>query len=195
MNKTKHFKTSSFNVFPSDLNHGNTLFGGKMMAEIDCEASKVARSVLYGTEATNAVTKSFNTEFVHPAKQGDLVVMEADVIALGNTSITIQVDAYVWAGPDRRNWKRICSVNTVFVALKDGQKFAHGQVLEASNSDNEKASVLKTALQKIVDPIKYLQLEADVAGMPLADTAYSLANDIPYLKGIAETALRETENV
>jgi acyl-CoA hydrolase len=155
--KTIHFQTSSFTVFPTDLNYGNTLFGGKMMAEIDCEAAKVARSVLYGTGADNAVTKTFNTEFLNPAKQSDLVVMEADVVTLGTTSITIQVDAYVWAGPDRKNWKKICSVQTVFVALKDGQKFAHGQTMDKVVVANRAAAAAIQAFKEA----KYGNADAD----------------------------------
>lgn len=124
--RTKHFQTSSFNVFPNDLNYGNTLFGGKVMSEVDCEAAKAAKSVLAGTNATNAVTKTFNVDFIAPGRQGDLVVMEADVTAMGKSSITIVVDVYRWNGPDRSNWVQIGKVNTVFVALKDGVKYEHG---------------------------------------------------------------------
>ena len=128
--KTPYFFTSSFNVFPSDLTHGNTLFGGKMLAEIDCEAAKVARSVIYGTAANNVVTASMEKiDFLYPAHQGDLVVMEADVIALGKSSMKIQIDAYVWDGPDRTNWKKICTAIATFVALRDGKSIPHNRTL------------------------------------------------------------------
>lgn len=129
MDRTKHFQTSSYRVFPNDLNYGNTLFGGKIMAEVDCEAAKVAWSVLYGTAATNVVTKRFEIDFIAPGRQGDLIVMEADVDTLGKTSININVDVYKWDGPIRRNWTLIASAEAVFVALKDGVKFEHGQTL------------------------------------------------------------------
>ncbi len=129
--KTKFAFTSSFNVFPTDLNHGNTLFGGKMLAEIDCEAAKVARAVIHGTEANGAVTASFEKiNFINPAHQGDLVILEADVISFGRTSIKIKIDAYVWNGPDKIDWKIICSAETTFVALKDGKPFPHNKTVE-----------------------------------------------------------------
>lgn len=131
MNKTKHFFTSSFNVFPTDLNHGNTLFGGKMLSEIDCEAAKVARSVIFGTGANGAVTASFEKiDFLNPAHQGDLVILEADVLSFGKSSMRIQVDCYVWNGPNKENWVKICTAQSTFVALKDGKPFAHNQTLE-----------------------------------------------------------------
>lgn len=125
---TTYFSTSSFNVFPNDLNYGNTLFGGKLLAEIDCEAAKVARNIIWGTEADNVVTASFDrVDFVSSAKQGELVLMEADVYELGRTSMKIKVDCYVKHGPDRTNWRLICSAKTVFVALKEGQPCPHGK--------------------------------------------------------------------
>jgi len=130
--RTEYFFTSSFNVFPSDLNHGNTLFGGKMLAEIDCEAAKVARAVIHGTDANNVVTACFEKiNFINPAHQGDLVIMEADVVSLGTSSIKIQIDAYVWDGANRENWKKICTANSTFVALKDGKPCAHNKTLNA----------------------------------------------------------------
>lgn len=128
---TEHFKTSSFYVFPQDLNYGNTLFGGKMLAEMDCEAAKVAKSVIYGTEADNAVTASFDrVDFLAPARQGDLVIMEADVIGLGRSSIKIAIDVFIWKGTDRSNWIKICSATTTFVALKNGKSFPHGKTCD-----------------------------------------------------------------
>lgn len=126
---TEHFKTSSFNVFPSDLNHGNTLFGGKMLAEIDCEAAKVARSVIYNIKDAHTVTARFEVDFQQPAFQGDLVIMEADVMEFGRTSIKIDVDVFVWNGPDRQNWRKICQAKTVFVCVGrfDGKPMPHGK--------------------------------------------------------------------
>lgn len=128
---TKHFSTSSFFVFSKDLNYGETLFGGKLLAEIDCEAAKVAKSLVYDTEADNVVTASFDrVDFKSPAKKGDLVVMEADVVSLGRTSIKIDVKVWIQKGPDRNNWVEICKANTTFVSLKDGKPYPHNKKME-----------------------------------------------------------------
>jgi len=127
---TKHFKTSTFHVFPTDLNGGNTLFGGKLLAEMDCEMAKVAKSVIWGTEADNVVTACFDkVNFLQPAYQNDLIVMEADVYELGKSSIKIKIDVFIWEGPDKENWKKICDASAVFVALKNGKPFQHHQTL------------------------------------------------------------------
>lgn len=126
---TEHFKTSSFNVFPTDLNHGNTLFGGKILAEMDCEMAKVARSIIHETEADNVVTARFEVDFIAPAHQGDLVIMEADVYELGKSSMKLKTDVYIWNGSNRENWKKICTATSVFVALKNGKPFPHGKTI------------------------------------------------------------------
>lgn len=128
---TKHFSTSSFFVFSKDLNYGETLFGGKLLAEIDCEAAKVARSLVYDTGSDNAVTASFDrVDFKSPAKKGDLVVMEADIVDLGRTSIKIDIGVWIKKGPDKRDWILICNAHTTFVALKDGRPYPHKITLE-----------------------------------------------------------------
>lgn len=144
------------------------------MSEIDCEASKVARSVLYGTEATNAVTKTFNTEFLSPAHQGDLVVMEADVIALGNTSITIQVEAFVWKGPDREKWARICTVRTVFVGLKNGQKCEHG--FELLNDGTIRQKEWPLAAAAAIKAFRAAKLTTQVQGEEVKEPSDDLVN-------------------
>lgn len=127
---TIYQSVSSFQVFPNDLNFGNTLFGGKLLAEIDCEASKVARNAVYGTEADNVVTASFDrVNFLHPGEQGDLIIMYADVVEFGVTSMKINVDCYIKRGPDMKNWILLCSAKTTFVAMKNKSKYVHGKML------------------------------------------------------------------
>lgn len=128
---TRHFSTSSFFVFSKDLNYGETLFGGKLLAEIDCEAAKVAMSLIYDTGVDNVVTASFDrVDFKAPAKKGDLIIMEADVVELGRTSIKIDIGVWIKKGTDKNNWIEICKAHTTFVALKDGRPYAHQILME-----------------------------------------------------------------
>lgn len=135
MDITKHFSTSSFYVFPNSLNWGNTLFGGKLLAEMDCEAAKVAQSVVMETAADNVVTACIErVDFLSPAKQKDLIVMEADVYEYGRTSMKIYVKCFKKIGHNRSDWKEICTAKFVFVSMKDDKPFAHGQVKETIQS-------------------------------------------------------------
>lgn len=135
---TKHFSTSSFFVFSKDLNYGETLFGGKLLAEIDCEAAKVARSLIYDTAADSVITASFDrVDFKSPARCGDLVVMEADITGLGRTSMKIDVNVWVKIGVDKNDWVEICKAHTTFVALKNGRPHPHKKTLEEVLVDNK----------------------------------------------------------
>lgn len=128
--KTEYFSTSSFFVFSKDLNYGETLFGGKLLAEMDCEAAKVAKAVIFGTEADAVVTASFErVDFKSPARHGDLVVMEADLVNLGKSSIKIKIQVWIKKGPDRSDWIQICTADATFVSLKGGKPYPHGKTL------------------------------------------------------------------
>ena len=115
--------SSSFFVFDKDLNYAGTLFGGKLMAECDCEAAKVARRVAYICNADNAVTRSFSMDFVEPAHKGDLILIDAKIEHYGNTSIEIIVNCYKEIyGQDP---KYMGYAKATFVILKDGKPFHH----------------------------------------------------------------------
>lgn len=63
-----------------------------------------------------------------------------------------------------------------------------------SNEDmwREIASKYKKALERIADPVRFLQEEAEREGMVLDGTmAYQLTNDPRYLRNIAKEALQE----
>jgi acyl-CoA hydrolase len=135
---TIHKSVSSFFVFGKYLNFGDTLFGGKLMAELDLEASKVVRSLIWDTAADNFVTASFDKiDFKHPAKKGDLVELEADIVGLGNSSIKLEVIAWIKKGIDKSEWIEICKAHTTFVVLKDGIPYKHNKKIEDIIYDNK----------------------------------------------------------
>ena len=59
---------------------------------------------------------------------------------------------------------------------------------------DDKAEIerLRHALQDVVDPIRVLLRYAEAEGAKLSDAAYSIANDIGYVQGIARDALAAT---
>lgn len=83
----------SFVVTPSDLNHNNTLFGGKILSEMDREAGITARRFLYNSKTTkDAVTASIESVKFHKAcNQRDLVITSGLITQVGKKTITIQV--------------------------------------------------------------------------------------------------------
>lgn len=75
-------------VLPNDVNNHNTLFGGKLMHELDTVASisamKLCRSSIV-TASTDSV------DFLHPITTRDAVKFESFVSWTGNTSFEIFV--------------------------------------------------------------------------------------------------------
>ncbi|MFK2826139.1 acyl-CoA thioesterase [Bacillus sp. B190/17] len=86
MKDTLSVKTS--HVFPPDTNHHGTLFGGKLMADIDniasISATKLARKPVV-TASTDSV------DFLKPIRVGDAVTLEAMVSYTGTTSMEVFV--------------------------------------------------------------------------------------------------------
>ena len=98
--------------------HGN-LFGGRMLAWLDeagaayaCQACDTPRMV---TRHISAVT------FEKPVRPGQIIKIYGEVLKVGNTSITIRLEARrhsVYNGTQRL----VCSTNMVFVRIDgDGE--------------------------------------------------------------------------
>lgn len=129
--------THSFIVFPEDLNYTGTLFGGKILAEMDLTAAKAARRILYGTDCDGAVTASLNqVDFKLPAMLGDIIDLSAKITRLGKTSIEIYVQ--VTKENQQGAIENICDATFVFVSIKQGKPFAHHCILvtEATHTLN-----------------------------------------------------------
>ena len=121
---TEQTTTHSFIVFPEDLNYAGTLFGGKVLAEMDLTAAKAARRILYHTSCNGAVTASLNkVDFKRPALLGDIIELTATITRLGRTSI----DIYVHVSKENQlgEIETICEASFVFVSVKDGKPYPH----------------------------------------------------------------------
>lgn len=123
--KNKLTAVHSFTVFPQDLNYANSLFGGKVMAEMDIAGVKVVRRALYGTGADGCVTASVDRiDFKKPAVLGDLITMVAEIKALGKSSIQVRIT--VTRESVTGEVDDVCAANFTFVAIKDKKPFHHG---------------------------------------------------------------------
>ncbi|MFT4660239.1 MAG: acyl-CoA thioesterase YciA [Patiriisocius sp.] len=73
-------------IKPEDLNANNTLFGGKLLEWIDEEAGIYAMTNL---ESSKVVTKYMSAiDFKNSARQGDVIEIGLEFIAIGTTSIS-----------------------------------------------------------------------------------------------------------
>jgi acyl-CoA hydrolase len=127
--KNKLTAVHSFTVFPQDLNYADTLFGGKVMAEMDIAGVKVVRRALYGTGADGAVTACVDRiDFKKPAFLGDLITMIAEIKTLGKSSIQTKIS--VSRESTMGVIEDICAANFTFVAMKNKKSFPHGLSFE-----------------------------------------------------------------
>lgn len=118
----------SFTVFPQDCNPYQKLFGGKILSELDVCAAKLARRFIYDTDCDGIVTLKINeVVFKKPAFVGDLILLHAEVVDVGESSVTIKTDVY------RENMNGdnefMVSAEFVFVSVKDGHSHPHNKCL------------------------------------------------------------------
>jgi acyl-CoA thioesterase YciA len=82
-------------AMPSDTNPSGDIFGGWLLAQMDIAAGTVAFTRARGRVATVAVD---GMTFHQPVLVGDIVSCYADVVRVGRTSITMQVEAWARRG-------------------------------------------------------------------------------------------------
>ena len=76
---------------PADLNQNGDVFGGWVMAQVDLAGAIPAMRRARGRVTTVSVN-SF--QFKQPISVGDLISLYAEVVHVGNTSITVNVEVY-----------------------------------------------------------------------------------------------------
>ena len=139
--KSKLIAVHSFTVFPQDMNYAGSLFGGKVMAEMDIAGVKVVRRALYGTGADGCVTASVDRiDFKKPAQLGDLITMTAVIKALGKSSVQVRITV------TRENLngsvmdEEICAANFTFVSVKDKKPYPHGLSFEKLEAEEDETN-------------------------------------------------------
>lgn len=107
---------------PADLNPEGQVFGGWIMSMVDIAgaipAKRRARSRV-ATIAVNAFT------FRQPVSVGDLVSFYADVVKVGRTSVTVDVEVYAERNPEHPVVVKVTEATLTYVALDEaGEKRA-----------------------------------------------------------------------
>ena len=78
-------------VFPSDLNSHGTMFGGRVMAQMDKCAGMCVRRWAHLTPVTASIDA---IQFCAPIHQGQMVETTARVVYVGRTSCMVKVAVY-----------------------------------------------------------------------------------------------------
>lgn len=118
----------SFTVLPRDTNHmEGVIFGGKFLEEIDITCAELCRRALYQSETANkAFTYRINElEFTAPAKQGDIVFIDAKLSKLKRKAMVVRFSAFIEQS-ETGTTKHVAHGELVFVSHFNGDYKAHG---------------------------------------------------------------------
>ncbi|MGD9941917.1 MAG: acyl-CoA thioesterase [Burkholderiaceae bacterium] len=99
---------------PADASYSGKILGGWIMTQVDVAGSVPAVKRANGPVATVGVS-SFN--FDAPVFVGDLLSLYARVVRTGETSITVDMEAYAQRLPDYQACVRVAQATLIYVAL------------------------------------------------------------------------------
>jgi len=104
---------------PADENQHGDIFGGWIMAQVDIAGSIAAVRLAKGRVATVAVNAF---QFKQPVFVGDLVSFYADVVRVGRTSITVNVEVYAQRKPEREEVVKVTEATLTYVAVDESRR-------------------------------------------------------------------------
>lgn len=104
---------------PADANIHGDVFGGWIMAQVDIAGSLPAVRRANGRVATIAVN-SFT--FKQPVFVGDLLSFYADIVKVGNTSITVYVEVYAERNRLQVETVKVTEATLTYVATGEDRK-------------------------------------------------------------------------
>ena len=104
---------------PRDANQSGDIFGGWIMAQVDIAGSIPAMRAARGRVATVAVNSFV---FKQPVFVGDLVSLYAEVVRIGRTSITVNVEVYAQHRPEREEVVKVTEATLTYVAVDENRR-------------------------------------------------------------------------
>ncbi len=99
---------------PSDANFAGDIFGGWIMSQVDIAGSIEAIRRARGRVATVAVNSFV---FRKPVFVGDLVSFYAEVVRVGRTSITVDVEVFAHRAPLGDTCVKVTEAKLTYVAV------------------------------------------------------------------------------
>ena len=104
---------------PSDANFVGDIFGGWIMSQVDIAGGIPAMRRARGRVVTVAVN-SFS--FKKPVFVGDLVSLYADIVRVGRTSITVDVEVFAQRSPLDIECVKVTEATLTYVAVDENRK-------------------------------------------------------------------------
>jgi len=99
---------------PADANQNGDIFGGWIMAQVDVAGGTVASRVARGRVATVSVNSFV---FKQPVQIGDVLSLYADVLRVGNTSITVNMEVFAERGRADARIVKVTEATLTYVAI------------------------------------------------------------------------------
>ena len=103
----------------SDANSTGDMFGGWIMGQVDIAGSLPAALRAKGRVVTVAVNSFV---FKEPMYIGDLVSFYADIVKVGHTSITVDVQVYAQRDPAKPVCVKVTEATLTYVAVGEDRK-------------------------------------------------------------------------
>jgi acyl-CoA thioesterase YciA len=104
---------------PSDSNQHGDIFGGWIMSQVDIAGGVTAARRARGRVATVAVN-AFT--FKQPVMIGDVVLFYAEVVRVGRTSITVDVEVFAQRNPAILETVKITEATLTYVATDESRR-------------------------------------------------------------------------
>jgi acyl-CoA thioesterase YciA len=104
---------------PADANQHGDIFGGWIMAQVDIAGGVAAAARARGRVATVAVNAF---QFKQPVFIGDLLSFYADIVRVGNTSITVNVEVFAQRNPADIETVKVTEATLTYVATGPDRK-------------------------------------------------------------------------
>jgi acyl-CoA thioesterase YciA len=101
---------------PADSNANGDIFGGWIMAQVDLAGAVLPSRITKGRIATVAVNQFI---FKQPVSVGDLLSFYADVVRVGRTSVTVNVEVYAERNPADPQVVKVTEANVTYVAIDE----------------------------------------------------------------------------
>ena len=99
---------------PADVNQHGDIFGGWVMSQVDIAGGVLAAQRARGRVATVAVNSFV---FKQPVMVGDVVSFYAEIVRVGRTSITVDVEVFAWRNPTDLVSLKVTEASLTYVAV------------------------------------------------------------------------------
>jgi acyl-CoA thioesterase YciA len=104
---------------PADANQHGDIFGGWIMSQVDIAGGIFAARRARGRVATIAVNSFV---FKQPVFIGDVLSFYADIVRVGHTSITVNVEVYAQRNPEDIEIVKVTEATLTYVATDRDRK-------------------------------------------------------------------------